>query len=72
MSGLSSKAVNVSANTNFTLTASNPYGSATAATAVTVAAQPAPVIASFTAAPAALPAGAVASSPNGREPLSRP
>jgi len=57
VSGLSSKAVNVSANTNFTLTASNPYGSATAATAVTVAAQPAPVIASFTATPAALPAG---------------
>ena len=57
VSGLSSKAVNVTANTTFTLTASNSYGSATATTAVTVAAQPAPVIASFTATPASLPAG---------------
>ena len=57
VSGLASKAVNVTANTTFTLTASNSYGSATATTAVTVAAQPAPVIASFTATPATLPAG---------------
>jgi hypothetical protein len=57
VSGLSSKAVNVTANTTFTLTASNSYGSATATTVVTVAAQPAPVIGTFTATPATLPAG---------------
>ena len=57
VSGLASKAVKVTANTTFTLTASNPYGSATATTAVTVAAQPAPAIASFIATPASLPAG---------------
>ena len=57
VSGLTSKAVNVTANTTFTLTATNPYGSATATTAVTVAAQPAPAITSFTATPASLPAG---------------
>lgn len=57
VSGLSSKAVNVTANTTFTLTASNSAGTATATTAITVALQPAPTIASFTATPSSLPAG---------------
>jgi len=57
VSGLSSKAVNVAANTTFTLTASNAAGTASATTAVTVALQPAPTIGSFTATPASLPVG---------------
>ena len=56
VSGSTSKTVNVSANTSFKLTATNAAGSVTASTAVTVAALPAPVITSFTATPAALPA----------------
>ena len=56
VSGSTSKTVNVSANTSFRLTATNATGSVSASTAVTVAALPAPIITSFTAPPAALPA----------------
>lgn len=55
-----SKAVNVTASTTFTLTASNASGSVTATASVTVSPTPppgAPVIVSFTATPASLPAG---------------
>ena len=57
VSGLSSKAVNVASGTTFMLTASNAAGMSTATTAVTVALQAVPTIASFTAAPGSLPAG---------------
>ena len=57
VTGSTSKSVNVSANTTFTLTAGNPTGSATRSTAVTVATLAAPSIASFTATPASLPTG---------------
>ena len=53
----SSKTVTVSATTTFTLTATNAAGTVTRSTAVTVAALPAPTIASFSAAPASLPTG---------------
>jgi hypothetical protein len=50
--------VTVSATTTFRLTATSPAGTATASTTVTVAAAlPPPVIASFSASPATLPAG---------------
>lgn len=55
-----SKAVNVTASTTFTLMASNASGSVTATASVTVSPTPppgAPVIVSFTATPASLPAG---------------
>ncbi|MEO8924447.1 MAG: DUF1565 domain-containing protein [Caldimonas sp.] len=57
VSGSTSKSVNVTAGTTFTLTATNALGSVSAATVVTVAAQPASTIASFTATPATLPLG---------------
>ena len=57
VSGHSSKVVNVTAPTTFTLTATNLSGHAAATTTVAVAPQPPPVITSFTAAPATLPSG---------------
>ena len=57
VTGLSSKTVNVTTPTTFTLTAANPAGTVTATTAVTVNALPAPTITSFTATPASLPPG---------------
>ncbi len=57
VSGLSSKVVNVTANTTFTLTAGNATGTTTATTAVSVATLPAPAITAFTATPASLPIG---------------
>ena len=57
VSGSTSKTVAVTAGTTFTLTATNSVGNVTAATVVTVAAQPAPVISAFAATPTTLPAG---------------
>ncbi|MEO8527018.1 MAG: hypothetical protein ABI460_19980, partial [Caldimonas sp.] len=57
VTGLSSKTVDVTTPTTFTLTATNPAGTVTATTAVTVMALPAPTITSFTATPASLPPG---------------
>ncbi len=57
VSGLSSKVVDVSANTTFTLTAVNATGTTTATTVVTVATLSAPTITAFTATPASLPVG---------------
>ena len=55
--GSTSKSVNVITNTTFTLTASNPTGTLTRSTAVTLATLAAPSIASFTATRASLPSG---------------
>jgi hypothetical protein len=57
VTGLASKTVHVTAPTTFTLTATNPVGSVTAQTPVSVAGQPAPTITFFTATPATLPSG---------------
>ena len=57
VSGSTSKTVAVSANTTFTLTATNAAGTVTRSTAVSVAALAAPTIESFSAAPASLPTG---------------
>lgn len=57
VTGLPSKAVNVTAPTTFTLTAANANGTVTATTSVSVGALAAPTITSFSATPASLPVG---------------